>query len=99
MDATNNVYSLLQSDDGDDGVSVNKANFEPYNQGVIMNMALKVEQSGDDYMVTFLSSRHSSDGSVEGRLKLVVSLRLRYVCPRPPRPRPLLVMPRGVVVE
>eukprot|EP01046_Picozoa_sp_COSAG06_P040967 COSAG06_NODE_5022_length_3783_cov_3.150109_2_plen_967_part_01 len=66
MDATNNVYSLLQSDDGDDGVSVNKANFEPYNQGVIMNMALKVEQSGDDYMVTFLSSRHSSDGSVEG---------------------------------
>ena len=41
MDATNNVYSLLQSDDGDDGVSVNKANFEPYNQGVIMDSFLE----------------------------------------------------------
>ena len=27
MDASNNVYSLLASDDGDDGVAVNKANF------------------------------------------------------------------------
>jgi hypothetical protein len=57
MNADNNVYSLLRSDDGDDGVSVNKANFEPYEQGVTVNMALKVEHFGDSYLVTFMSSR------------------------------------------
>ena len=43
MTAENTNYALLDSDDGDDGLSVNKANYSPYAGNVIMNMALKVE--------------------------------------------------------
>ena len=43
MTAENTNYALLTSDDGDDGLSVNKANYSPYSSGVVMNMALKVE--------------------------------------------------------
>ena len=74
MDDSNNVYSLLPSDDGDDGLSVNKANYSPYAEGVIMNMALKVEKNGAEYFMTFLSSRHDANGGVEGAERLTAHL-------------------------
>eukprot|EP01043_Picozoa_sp_COSAG02_P051613 COSAG02_NODE_5456_length_4302_cov_3.254818_1_plen_784_part_00 len=72
MNADNNVYSLLDSDDGDDGVSVAKQNYVPYRGSTVMNMALKVECCDDDgnSIITFLSSRHSSSGDVEGVQRL-----------------------------
>ena len=73
MDATNNVYSLLASEDCDDSVSVNEANYAPYTGNVVMNMALKVEccDAAGMTMVTFISSRHSSaTGALEGVEKI-----------------------------
>ncbi len=72
MNADNNVYSLLDSDDGDDGVSVAKQNYVPYRGSTVMNMALKVECCDGDgnSIVTFLSSRHSTSGEVEGVQRL-----------------------------
>ena len=65
LDASNNVYSLLASEDGDDSLSVNKANYNPYTGSVVMNMALKVEccDAAGMTMVTFMSSRHSTTSS------------------------------------
>ena len=72
MNADNNVYSLLDSDDGDDGVSVAKANYVPYRGATVMNMALKVEccDGAGNSIITFLSSRHSESGGVEGVQRL-----------------------------
>ena len=72
MNAGNNVYSLLDSEDGDDGVSVAKQNFVPYTGSTVMNMALRVACCDGDgnTIITFLSSRHSSTGALEGVQRL-----------------------------
>jgi len=72
MNADNTVYSLLESNDGDDGVSVAKQNYVPYRGSTVMNMALKVDccDAAGNTFITFLSSRHSSSGEVEGVQRL-----------------------------
>ena len=62
MTQSNNAYTILPSNDGDNGLAVNKAGYTPYPETSWFKIGLKVMKSGrGTYSFTFQSSRPDGD--------------------------------------
>jgi hypothetical protein len=62
MTGANNAYTILPSNDGDDGLAVNKAGYTPYPETSWFKIGIKVVKSGrGTYSFTFQSTRPDQD--------------------------------------
>jgi hypothetical protein len=67
LTAANNVYSILASNDGDNGQAVNKVGYTPYPENGWFKIGIKVTQSGrGTYSATFQSTRPDADAVTAG---------------------------------